>query len=88
MYTLRTIWKRLQIADRVIVIDDGKIIFDGTPKEVFSNVLEIKKIGLDVPQVTELFYELIKEGYKLPQNILDVDGAYEALAAELKLYEQ
>lgn len=72
-------------ADRVIVIDDGKIIFDGIPEEVFSNVLEIKKIGLDVPQVTELFYELIKEGYELPQNILDVDRAYEALAGEFKL---
>ena len=45
-------------ADRVIVMDDGKMIMDGTPREIFSRVKELKACGLDVPQVTELAYEL------------------------------
>jgi len=59
-------------ADRVIVMDNGNIKLDGTPKEVFRNIDEIKKYGLDVPQVTELTQELIKEGLKLPPDIIDV----------------
>ncbi|MBP7222275.1 MAG: energy-coupling factor transporter ATPase [Sedimentibacter sp.] len=59
-------------ADRVIVMDNGNIKLDGTPKEVFRNIDEIKKYGLDVPQVTELAQELIKEGLKLPPDIIDV----------------
>ena len=56
-------------ADRVLIFDEGKIVIDGTPREVFSNVEEIREIGLDVPQVVELFYELKKEGIDLPLNI-------------------
>lgn len=59
-------------ADRVVVMDKGNIKLDGTPKEVFRNIDEIKKYGLDVPQVTELAQELIKEGMKLPPDIIDV----------------
>lgn len=59
-------------ADRVIVMDKGNIKLDGKPKEVFRNIDEIKKYGLDVPQVTELTQELIKEGLKLPPDIIDV----------------
>ena len=59
-------------ADRVVVMDRGSIKLDGTPKEVFRNVDEIKKYGLDVPQVTELAQELIKEGINLPPDIIDV----------------
>lgn len=58
--------------DRVIVMDNGNIKLDGTPKEVFRNIDEIKKYGLDVPQVTELTQELIKEGLNLPPDIIDV----------------
>lgn len=47
-------------ADRVIVMDDGNILLDDTPAEVFSHVEEMKTVGLDVPQVTELVYELQK----------------------------
>lgn len=65
--------------DRVIVIDEGKIVKDGAPEEVFSNVEEIKKIGLDVPQVTELLYELKKEGVNLPLDIINVDEAAEVI---------
>ena len=59
-------------ADRVIIMDKGNIKLDGTPKEVFRNIDEIKKYGLDVPQVTELSQELIKEGMKLPPDIINV----------------
>lgn len=47
-------------ADRVIVMDDGKLVMDGTPREIFSKVEELKSYRLDVPQVTELAYELRK----------------------------
>lgn len=62
-------------ADRVIVIDNGSVALDGKPGDVFSNVEKIKGLGLEVPQVTELFYELRKEGFHLPLNIIDVDEA-------------
>ena len=57
-------------ADRVIVMDDGKLVMDGTPREVFSRVDELKSYRLDVPQVTELAYELCKAGVDLPKGIL------------------
>lgn len=63
-------------ADRVIVIDDGQIRYDGTPKEVFSHVEGLREVGLDVPQVTELFYELRSAGIPLPNGVLDeTEGA-------------
>ena len=57
-------------ADRVIVMDDGKIVMDGTPCQIFSRVEELKSYRLDVPQVTELAYELKKAGADLPDGIL------------------
>ncbi|MCT4594522.1 MAG: energy-coupling factor transporter ATPase [Anaeromicrobium sp.] len=60
-------------ADRVIVMEKGNIIIEGTPKEVFSQVEKLKKLGLDVPQVTELAFELNKEGMDIPKDILTVD---------------
>ena len=57
-------------ADRVIVMDDGKIVMDGTPREIFSQVERLKSYRLDVPQVTELAYELKKAGVELPEGIL------------------
>jgi energy-coupling factor transport system ATP-binding protein len=59
-------------ADRVVIMDKGNIKLDGTPKEVFKNIDEIKKFGLDVPQVTELAQELAKEGIDIPNDIIDV----------------
>lgn len=66
-------------ADRIVVMDDGKLIMGGTPKEVFSKVELMKKIGLDVPQVTELSYELSKEGINLDSKIINVDEMVDAL---------
>lgn len=61
-------------ADRVVVMDHGKIVLQGTPREVFSNVSKIKSLGLDVPQVTQLIAEIKSEfGYNLPDGILDID---------------
>lgn len=60
-------------ADRLLVMDGGKIMLEGKPREVFSNVKKMKEIGLDVPQVTELCYELRKEGININTNILNVD---------------
>lgn len=68
-------------ADRVIVIDDGSVRFDGAPREVFSHIDEIKKIGLDVPQATELSYLLKKDGI----NLGDVLTADEFVASFEKL---
>ena len=57
-------------ADRVFVMDEGKIAMEGTPREIFSKVEELKRLRLTVPQVTELAYELKKEGVPLPDGIL------------------
>lgn len=59
------------LADRIVVVDHGRIYAEGTPKEVFSKVEELKKIGLDVPQATYLAYELSREGLALPSGILN-----------------
>ncbi len=71
-------------AKRVVVMDNGNIIMDDCPKKVFSQVEELKSLGLDVPQVTELTHELIKCGIDLPDNIIYEDECYEALYKLLK----
>ncbi len=60
-------------ADRVIVIEDGEIALEGKPNKVFSQVEKLKKLGLDVPQVTELAFQLKKQGINIPTDILTVD---------------
>ena len=60
-------------ADRVIVMDDGRVVMDGAPREIFSRVEELKSCRLDVPQVTELAYELQKNGVDLPDGILTLE---------------
>lgn len=67
------------MGDRIVVVDNGKIIMQGTPKKVFSQVETMKKIGLDVPQVTELAYELGKEGININSEILNIDEMVDAL---------
>ena len=68
-------------ADKVFVMDKGHIAMEGTPKEVFSKVEELKELSLDVPQVTLLAHELQKKGYKLPDGILTVNEFAEAVKA-------
>lgn len=60
-------------ADRIIVMDNGKKIMEGSPKTIFSQVEKMKEIGLDVPQVTELAYELNKAGVNISTDILNID---------------
>ena len=67
-------------ADRVFVMDSGRIAMEGTPREIFSQVERLKELRLDVPQVTLLAYELQKRGIKLPNGILTIDELADALA--------
>ena len=66
-------------ADYLYVMDKGRIALKGRPAEVFSQVEKMKEIGLDVPQVTELAYELRKEGLDIPADILTIDEMVEAI---------
>ena len=66
-------------ADRVIVMDDGHLVMDGTPREIFSRVKELKQYRLDVPQVTELAYELREGGLDIPAGILTQQELMDAL---------
>lgn len=67
------------LADRVVVVEQGKIVMDNTPQKVFERVEEMKALRLDVPQVTELSYELNKIGYNLPRDILTIDEMVQGL---------
>lgn len=60
-------------ADKIFVMDSGKIIIEGEPREVFQNVETMKRLGLDVPQMTELAYELNKSGVNIKSDILTID---------------
>ena len=71
-------------ADRVIVMHKGGILADGTPAEVFSRVELLREAGLDVPQTTELIYELNKLGWNLPLDALTPEACAEAIAKALK----
>lgn len=64
---------------RIIVMDKGKVLMDDSPKQVFSRVEELKSVGLDVPQVTELIYELNKYGLKLDTHIINENECCDAL---------
>ena len=60
-------------ADRVIVMEKGKIVLEGTPQEVFRHIDKLREIGLDVPYMSELKYELRKEGIMVSEDVLSVD---------------
>jgi energy-coupling factor transport system ATP-binding protein len=66
-------------ADRVIVMDKGNVLLDDTPRKVFEEVKLLKKIGLDVPQVTELLYELKKAGMPIEHDVLTVEECADRL---------
>ena len=65
--------------DRVVVMDKGKVVMDGTPQEIFSRIEELKSHHMRVPQIIELADELRKEGIRLPAGILTVDDFVEAV---------
>ena len=72
-------------ADRIVVMDNGEIILDDIPINVFSNVKKMKKIGLDVPQVTELMFMLQEDGFDTNTHIISEDDCVEML---LKLLQK
>ena len=67
------------VADRVVAMDDGKIIADGTPKEVFTQIDLLKSVGLTVPQTTQLLKALDDDGCTLPLDALSVEECAQAL---------
>lgn len=71
-------------ADRIVVMDNGEILMDDVPKNVFSNVELMKRIGLDVPQVTELMYLMGQSGLPSDTHIIDEEECADALFALLK----
>lgn len=71
-------------AQRVVVIDGGEVIMDNVPKKIFSNVETMKNLGLDVPQVTELCWELKKAGYDISTEIIHEDECVKKLYEMLK----
>ena len=66
-------------ADKIYVMDQGHVVMEGTPRQIFSQVDTLKKYRLDVPQVTMLAYELKKRGLELPDGILRTEELVEAL---------
>lgn len=71
-------------ANRVVVMDDGHFFLEGTPKEVFSQVERLKSVGLDVPQSSELCWELSKEGYSLSSSAITEQDCVDELVALLE----
>ncbi len=71
-------------ADRVVVMNEGRVAMDGAPREVFAQVERLKAIGLTVPDTVEVLYELRQEGCDLPLTALTVDECADALAAQFR----
>ena len=71
-------------ADRVVVMREGGILTDGSPREVFSQVELLRQAGLDVPQTTDLLYRLRQSGWDVPLDALTPEECAEAIAAALK----
>ncbi len=71
-------------ADRVVVLDDGDLLYDGKPEEVFSHEKELLSVGLDVPQCTSLIYKLREAGFSLEGRCLSAEECAELLFEELK----
>ena len=71
-------------ADRLVVMSEGNVIADGSPREVFSQVELLKNEGLSVPETTELIYELDRDGWDLPLTALTVDECADAIMAALR----
>lgn len=69
-------------ADRVVVMNDGKVIADDTPKKVFSQVELLRSVGLTVPETTELMYDLNEKGWSLPLDALSVEECAQAIYRE------
>lgn len=76
-----------ELADRVLVLNDGVIISDATAKEVFSDVDKLKKVGLDVPQTTELLFSLKNSGFDIKTDVISIEEAADEIIRALHLEE-
>lgn len=72
-----------QEADRVIVLDDGKLCMDGTPQEIFPQVEKLRALGLDVPATVELCYALRQKGWDVPLDALGINECADAIRKSL-----
>lgn len=75
-------------ADRVAVIDDGHLVLDGSPKEVFSKVEYLHSIGLESPQCTELMHGLINDGFNVKKEVINVDECIDAICSYINDYRK
>ncbi len=73
-----------EMADRVVVISDGSVAMDGTVDEVYSRCNELKQMGLNVPEITQIFYGLKEKGLDVPLNVYSVEKGAEILSSILK----
>ena len=71
-------------ADRIVVMNKGKVVKEGTPKEIFSQVELVKGLSLDVPQTSEVAYELSKLGFNLSTEAISIDECAQQLYDFLK----
>ncbi len=71
-------------ADRIVVMNKGNVVKEGTPKEIFAQVEMVKKLSLDVPQTSELAYEMTKLGYKMSTKAISIDECAQQLYDFLK----
>lgn len=74
-------------ADRVIVMDSGKIVADSTPKDIFSNIKLLKEVGLDVPQTTELLYRLKSGGMNITTDVISIEESAQKIYDAIHLEE-
>jgi len=74
-------------ADRVIVMDDGKIVADSTPKQIFSNITLLKQVGLDVPQTTELLFRLKQGGLNISTDVISIEESAQKIYDAIHLEE-
>lgn len=74
-------------ADRVIVMDDGIIVADSTPKQIFSNIKLLKEVGLDVPQTTELLYRLKLGGMNISTDVISIEESAQKIYNAIHLEE-
>lgn len=72
------------LADRIVVMDHGEAVMEGTPKDIFSQVEKVKKIGLDVPQTTELLHCMKKSGIGIRDDILTIDECVDEIMSVFK----
>ena len=68
----------------MLVMNDGEFIADGTPKEIFKNVVMLKEVGLDVPQTTELLYALNQNDMAVPSDVLSIEETADVILNYLK----